>query len=360
MINSDNRISAIDGLRGLAAMYVLLFHQLQFVPFAYPWMHAFVDRGHYAVPLFFIISGFLIFPRLSSAKVRDPHWVRNFYIRRAARILPLWWLAVIDYARYPGMETPAFLANVSMTFGFFLDDVYFVPIAPAWSLFVEEWFYVLLPILMRFLKSWSGCTCLLLLSLGLSSAWRTYAPQFVTGMNLKYLYRSPINNFYFFFIGIAMAMAYSNESVRRWLKETAIPLELCSFVFFMDFVLDLDISVPLGSAIVVAAALGNGPIFSRILKIPVLTRIGRHCYAIYICQIAVSGFSWPLRRWLGEIFHLSDPARDVAFFPMYLVLMVLFSELIWIVVERPIQSLARRWTRPSEPVTGLVPASEIA
>src|SRR5437899_6898895 len=90
-----DRLPGLDGLRGIAILLVMLFHFTVMKPAAA------IDiplstLGHYGwtgVDLFFVLSGFLITGILLNAKGQE-HYFRNFYIRRALRILPLFYAFV--------------------------------------------------------------------------------------------------------------------------------------------------------------------------------------------------------------------------------------------------------------------------
>src|SRR4051794_25264744 len=96
------RLDALDGLRGLAALGVLVLHVWMF---SYGDLHrppkGFLDlvfgELRLGVQLFFVLSGFLIFRPFVAAALdgarRAPRLSR-YAIRRAARILPGYWLAL--------------------------------------------------------------------------------------------------------------------------------------------------------------------------------------------------------------------------------------------------------------------------
>src|SRR5947207_3073980 len=75
----SSRVSALDGLRGLAVAAVLLFHS----------QLSFARGGYLGVSAFFTLSGFLI-TSLLLTQVREQHGValRSFWARRARRLLP--------------------------------------------------------------------------------------------------------------------------------------------------------------------------------------------------------------------------------------------------------------------------------
>ena len=90
------RIQALDGVRGIAILAVMLRHFVQEMD-----VSTAADRvvyglgrlGSNGVDLFFVLSGFLITGILLDAKGRADYYKR-FYIRRTLRIFPLYYLAL--------------------------------------------------------------------------------------------------------------------------------------------------------------------------------------------------------------------------------------------------------------------------
>src|SRR4051812_42732359 len=93
MLSHPKHIPALDGLRGLAIILVLLFH---FTPegigatSAEKVLRSVASLGWCGVDLFFVLSGFLITGILYDAK-GSPHFFRDFYMRRVLRIFPLYY-----------------------------------------------------------------------------------------------------------------------------------------------------------------------------------------------------------------------------------------------------------------------------
>jgi peptidoglycan/LPS O-acetylase OafA/YrhL len=86
------RVPALDGLRGVAILLVLLRHSFFGLESQSSLLSAFLAAGRLTwsgVDLFFVLSGFLIGGILLDAR-KSPRYFSTFYIRRAYRILPLY------------------------------------------------------------------------------------------------------------------------------------------------------------------------------------------------------------------------------------------------------------------------------
>ena len=96
LAGDPTRFLELDGLRGIAILLVMLFHFTIAEPITF--LDVVVLKvaryGWSGVDLFFVLSGFLITGILINAK-GHAHFFRNFYIRRALRILPLYYAFVL-------------------------------------------------------------------------------------------------------------------------------------------------------------------------------------------------------------------------------------------------------------------------
>lgn len=153
------RLASLDGLRGLAILFVVLFHALFFgvpLPGAVPLDGAalyprLATLGWCGVDVFFVLSGFLITGILLRSK-GAPHYFRNFYARRSLRIFPLYYVVVV-LLLFVLDRPPADAATKASYLLYYQNWRYAlvgeVPFDPArlvtWSLAIEEQFYLLWP-----------------------------------------------------------------------------------------------------------------------------------------------------------------------------------------------------------------------
>jgi peptidoglycan/LPS O-acetylase OafA/YrhL len=150
-------ITALDGIRGLAVLMVMIFHFFQRGNFLYfpvgKALSAVSRIGQTGVDLFFVLSGFLITGILIDAK-GSRNYLRNFYVRRLLRIFPLQYAAlafvlfVIPLIIHVGWmnfrdQLWGWLFAINIHSTFFHDSLR-LP-AHFWSLAVEEHFYLVWP-----------------------------------------------------------------------------------------------------------------------------------------------------------------------------------------------------------------------
>ena len=153
MTSGSKKIGEIQGLRALAAILVLLFHA------------KFISGGFIGVDIFYVISGYLITGLLlEELKAHGGISLKNFYLRRAKRLLPASFLVLFVTAAFAWVILPSIsrgsigrdlvattLYISNYLFAWWQNDYQNLAATPSpfihyWSLAVEEQFYLFWPI----------------------------------------------------------------------------------------------------------------------------------------------------------------------------------------------------------------------
>ena len=180
------RFAALEGYRGVAALLIVVFHLYQFMRFGsparYPYAHTpwnlVLQQLDGFVDLFFVLSAFLLtlpYARTALAGGR-PLAGRQFLFRRSARIVPLYFVAVLlvwsaRTTSFPG-DWRDLLSHLTFLQVYDQRRIFYT-IGPAWSLAVEVQFYVLLALV-------GAALCRICRHLGSPNARRTVLYSSVT------------------------------------------------------------------------------------------------------------------------------------------------------------------------------------
>jgi peptidoglycan/LPS O-acetylase OafA/YrhL len=185
-MKSITRIHGLDTLRALAILLVFMNHYTLFVSDSAP--SGFLGQiGWTGVDLFFALSGYLIGNQIFAAMRSEAGFsLTSFYARRFLRTLPAFYAVLALYALWPyfraGLHLPPLWKFITFTQN--IDLMPGTAFSHAWSLCVEEQFYVLLPAL-----------ALLIAASGRARGWTwiAMAASFIAGMAIRgYLWRTQV------------------------------------------------------------------------------------------------------------------------------------------------------------------------
>jgi peptidoglycan/LPS O-acetylase OafA/YrhL len=325
----------IDGLRAIAVSAVILFH-------AFPdW----ITGGFVGVDVFFVISGFLITSILIKQWAKGRFSYRDFYVRRARRILPALCLVlasclVVGYFALLPEEfsnlgrhmaaAAAFAANLSLwqESGYFAPASEFQPLLHLWSLGIEEQFYLVWPVVLSLAwrRTWNVLPVIAILTLAsfvLSVVLTRFDPTAA--------FYFPLSRFWELGIGCLLAVIKTRAAAvpagmpaRRGTAFTATrwkaygPITGFALIAIALFVFDDHTPFPgfaaliptLGAALVLA---GDTPSWfqQRVLASRVAVFLGLISYPLYL-------WHWPILSF-EAILHSGTPQ------PIYRVAAVLLS-----------------------------------
>jgi peptidoglycan/LPS O-acetylase OafA/YrhL len=159
----QRRIPQLDAVRGLAILVVMLHN----TSMKYPILHSeqLFSTGWMGVDLFFVLSGFLISGILLDTK-QSQGYFKNFYVRRVLRIWPLYYSLIFFMFVVVRFLNPlqyhSVLETSSPWWAYLLFLQNFVgpistgaagPLGVTWSLAIEEQFYLIWPLVVRFYSS---------------------------------------------------------------------------------------------------------------------------------------------------------------------------------------------------------------
>lgn len=330
--SASGRIVALDGLRGVAILLVMLHHFLLVQPNQLweQWLVSTIHFGWAGVDLFFVLSGFLITGILLDAR-QSPRYFRSFYARRVLRIFPLYYallffsLVLLPLVPHPKIDVVAgtgghdiaywaFLSNWSIA----LDNAFHNRIlAPTWSLAIEEQFYLVWPLVVLAIGGkrllWvcpllavSSLVLRLVLLHGADAGYTTVyvlTPCRFDGLALgawvaAFARHGKVGNGQLStrglsrvtWIGVAcLAAGYLGEMITLWTSEGRA-YSRSEFALGPGFTL-----LAIGFAcLVMQLASATPPSWAGFLSHPVLCSFGKYSYAIYLTHM-------PLRAGLRDL-----------------------------------------------------------
>ncbi|QNM95894.1 acyltransferase family protein [Chitinimonas koreensis] len=313
-----NRVAGLDTLRALAIAWVMLFHA-QIAGLGTPAL-AVSRMGWMGVDLFFVLSGYLIASQWFAQSGDGSPPLLDFYRRRAWRVLPAYAVVLALYFVLPGLrETPQIQPAwqfLTFTENLFIDYYDAKAFSHVWSLCVEEWFYLLfpllaLPLLRRPSMRSAVGACLAIAAAGM--AWRGYvwlhdlAPLQGVGDGVGNFFQRYMERIYYptwcrldgLLAGVALAMLQAFRPaawawlMRRsgWLLLAGGAIAGSAIALFQDrfALLPTVFGYPLlalGLAAVVAAAADPASLLGR-LRIPGAGLLATLAYSLYLSHKAV-------------------------------------------------------------------------
>jgi peptidoglycan/LPS O-acetylase OafA/YrhL len=347
-------IPTLDGWRAVAIVSVFFAHiQMLNLPgraghkvATFLWL-----SGARGVDIFFAISGLLICSRLLEEEARFGRIsLKNFYIRRAFRILPpaiLFLLAIaflhlwgkIPLSPLDWFSSLLFFRNYTVKLSGPPLDWWFT--SHFWSLSVEEQFYLFLPALLVLLPRWRLRALVALASL--SAAWKLYVVLFLhldaqsSYISLYYHTGGCIDAL---LIPAAIAVYVRDANVKDLLSRCLrskvwlfLLVPTAAWLFYRTTPWPTSkIAAPL---LILATIHNPKSLAGLLLESPPLRWVGRLSYSLYLWQML----------FLCTRFGVKPPLGRIETFPYNMVCMVICACLSYYFVERPMIRLGHSLTR---------------
>lgn len=243
-----SRFVGPDALRALAILLVMLVHiPVEATP---SFLVAVREYAWLGVDIFFVLSGYLIGTQLfKEISANGQIAFRSFYLRRAFRIFPAFFIVLGALALFPVLrDTPNMqslwsFATFTVNFGF--DPREGNAFSQAWSLCVEEHFYLMLPLILLLFRKRLGvkstiCLAVSLVAVGMMirfALWEGEVRQLVEAAKFREAFATYLRDVYYpsytridgllFGVLLAAARFYRPEDYRRHVHPgVAVPLGL--------------------------------------------------------------------------------------------------------------------------------------
>jgi peptidoglycan/LPS O-acetylase OafA/YrhL len=354
------RLFGLDTLRAAAVLVVILYHltifgelPIKLLPVTY--------FGWMGVDLFFVLSGFLIGQQVLKPYLsgQQPSIV-DFYRRRTYRILPSYFVVLALYFLVPAWrEAPRLMPlwkfiTFTMNIGFSFDRRGF---SHAWSLCVEEYFYLLLPLLVLILmhrpstrKTVAILVFVVLFGIGLRAFLITHYPDEVWTR----IYYPTYTRLDGLLVGVTLAIVRSfRPQWWRGLMRHGHTLFVCGIgcvgcVVWMFRKHDLGANtgsamwgiilglplLSLGLGLITASSVSSNGLLARV-KIPGAKILATLAFTLYLTHKAVGHF-------LMQDFPRITSSQSPASWLLYAVACLIAAWLLHIAVERPFLRLRDR------------------
>jgi peptidoglycan/LPS O-acetylase OafA/YrhL len=304
--------------------------------------HAFLSKGYIAVQIFFALSGFLIFHSFSkilSGNGKRP--VVQFFIKRFFRIFPAWFVALIIYS----------IHKHQYDIGIFFSDFFFIfALRPfrfeeltalhAWSIYIEEVFYLSFPLFIYFFRH-HLILPLLLVALTLKMLFSNFYT-----IPSGHVFFTPFDCFSFFIWGI---ICYLALPYLRKVKSSDI-----LFGFCLAIVSAVSICTQKGEQLIepfIAVwflyIVAGPPLFTKVFNF-IFARLGRLCFSIYLMHLVCIWNAQAVSSVLSFRYSLNESVRLPLSFGIALLLTLFSANLLYRFVELPFINLGRRLSHLSK------------
>ena len=287
-------VKQLDSLRAIAVILVMINHWI-----TYRFINN-IPTGKIGVDVFFVLSGFLITRILfnsrenaESGNASKSRPLKNFFIRRALRIFPIYYLTLfVLLIFHESTET-----NIQSAFGWFItytSNFYFIKlgnwdgmISHLWSLSVEEQFYLVWPWLMLFVnKKYLRAVIIGFIITGIAGGYLT------SGSKVDYIYTFACFDAFGLGALLAWHITYRPETLKKFFSRLSVFAGLAAVLFIAGLVQQnwkyvplrtLNATIALWFITYIMTYAENGKLrFKFIFNNPVLIYLGKISYGIYL------------------------------------------------------------------------------
>lgn len=339
---STTKLAFIDGLRGIAILMVMGVHTaiaaMGAGPYHFGVMPSLLGAGARGVQLFFMVSAFTLFLSWTERRGTESTPWANFYVRRAARILPMWWIACLIYAHVNGDQARETLATALFYFGFAQHALPSV-IPGGWSIFAEEAFYFFLPVLALVLTTPARAGVFFAIALVAQNLWWKVAAAYGLPSANDAIFYMPLNHLFAFAAGVFLYQIWKKMPSGKMDGAQYDALAIASAYYFWTYNSEVLLgSIPL--FFVFAGAMVGSPLFGTLTRLRIFRMAGKYCFSAYLFHFLIVNKA---AQALGTSFAGSAAElRFAAFYPVVVAISLLISAAAFHLIEQPAINFGKR------------------
>jgi peptidoglycan/LPS O-acetylase OafA/YrhL len=340
-------LHALTGVRFFAATYVIFYHshtQIFLKEHGHPFLGNFVASGYLAVPLFFMLSGFILaYTYRQQIETRDDRI--RFLEARFARIWPAYAFSLL-LSSVSGLTMPSWagrVATLSMLQAWnpFHPEYAGLWNAVCWSLSVEALFYLCFPTLQLWLEKCSlrmlevSGACALAIGVLGNTAIRTLGDPVYPGI-FRFI-PLPITHLPEFITGVALGNLFLERSLRPgqggrgWLTWMGLPLTLAMLFTGHGWWNSI---VLIGYSLLIYGLATESTWLGRMLSTRVLLLGGAASYSMYLLQS-------PMRIWTKQALIQVHADNSVTNFVLAYVAILVVATAAYFWLEEPARKFLR-------------------
>ncbi len=348
---SSKRLHELDGLRGIAALWVVFYHfwgaiQERDVDWVPDWVGSFFKAGFSGVDIFFVLSGFVIMHSVSNARA-DVGFIPNFILRRSVRIDPPYWSAIAiaivlmmlknEFFSAESVTIPSISTVIAHVF--YLQDILELQAISSvfWTLCLEFQFYLIFAfIFFAYMK--------------MNEIKKRVAEKYLIAFGIIFCFLSPILRFssidlivpgtifpyaYEFILGV-MAYFWVKGALGNQLMFLAVLCSTVSTIYFTSVyyalvpILVISILFFSSRSDALSWMRSGGMLF-----------LGRISYSLYLTHASVGWVSLSLMMHLASEYN--NNVLTVFIFITGVVFSLVFATILYLLIEEPSKKLSKRF-----------------
>lgn len=331
----------LTGLRGYAALAVFMVHSSLVLNGTNPRISNILNFGKYGVVVFFVLSAFTIYMSISKSQQFS---FKKYFTRRFLRIYPLYMIMILFGSLLGGIAFYNNIFEVNTGITSLLNHLSFANLinlpyrnnvlGVEWTITVEVFFYILIPIIWLILKKDKR----LLLPLGLISTGITLIPIILLPYNAG---QGDVNNFtlwmveiYFltYLIRIILYIIWEKTKVMKWNNAWLIfwigILFLYQLVISHEYITNV-IMVSIWTAGLILILRSRTNLMRSLFENKAIEHIGLISYSFYLIHFLVLGF-------------VSQYDKGISALILSLLATIVVSTIAYRLIEIPFQNLGKR------------------